>query len=239
MLTIKQEKYEKRNDPVVENNVYDAKIVSFKAFSINDREGNSVDKIMVLAEITEPGFEGIQVPGFTFANFRPSIRSTINLRRWCEALGAKFPENDQEEWSFDLDTLVGRPCKIKTEQYTGFDRRNNTQMVKCKITDIMSAVKKAPVTVQAQAPTTQATVQQAAQAQEVAMSRAFAQTVAPSYPQAVAPTVVAAPAPAPQPVVPQPAPQPVQTPVAQPVQQTQPTTGTVVNNNGGSEESPW
>lgn len=236
MLNVKNEKYEKRNDPVVENNVYDAKIVSFKPFTINDREGNIIDKIIVVAEITEPGFEGIQVAGFVYANFRPSVRSTVNLRRWCEALGAVFPANDQEEWSFDLDTLVGKPCKIKTEQYMGFDRRNNVQVTKCKITDIMSAFKKAPI--QNQVPNTQATVQQAAQAQEVAMSRAFAQTVAPSYPQAVAPTVVAAPAPAPQPVMPQPAPQPAQAPVAQPVQPAQPTTGTVISNKG-SEESPW
>ena len=239
MLSIKNEKYEKRNDPVVENNVYDAKIINFKPFSIMDREGNSVDKIMVLAEITEPGFEGIQVPGFVYANFRPSLRSTVNLRRWCEALGAQFPENDQEEWSFDLDTLVGRPCKIKTEQYMGFDRRNNVQMSKCKITDIMSAVKKAPVqAVPTAVPNTQTTVNQAAQAQEIAMSRAYAQTVASastpasSYVQpAVAPQVQAAPAPAPQPVQ-----QPVQTaqPVQQPVQ-----TNTVISNNKGSEESPW
>lgn len=247
MLSIKNEKYEKRNDPVVENNVYDAKIINFKPFSIMDREGNSVDKIMVLAEITEPGFEGIQVPGFVYANFRPSLRSTVNLRRWCEALGAQFPENDQEEWSFDLDTLVGRPCKIKTEQYMGFDRRNNVQMSKCKITDIMSAVKKAPVqAVPTAVPNTQTTVNQAAQAQEIAMSRAYAQTVAPSYPQAVAPTVAAAPAPAPQPVIPQPVPQPVVTQVApapepyvsSPTVEPTPSTGTVINNKG-SEESPW
>jgi hypothetical protein len=79
-------------------------------------DGQDKDVIEFIFTITDDDsdFEGVEVSGI--ATLVPRLTPKSKLRQWIEAMtGQKLTDGE----SFDLDTLIGKPCRVLTENKEG------------------------------------------------------------------------------------------------------------------------
>lgn len=103
-----------------------------------------VDSLRYLAEketilfrfkLTTAGFENSVVAGFCGAHWKPSTRTSANLRQWCINLGINVVSGKEED--IDLDTLVGRECRVIIQGYT-----SKAGEQRCKVTNALPKEKR-------------------------------------------------------------------------------------------------
>lgn len=93
------------------------------------------ENIIFRCELTSEGFEGTVIPGFCGAHWRPSTRTTANLRQWCINLGVDVQKGSES--SIDLEKLVGSKCRVIVQEYT-----SKAGEQKCKVSNILPFQKK-------------------------------------------------------------------------------------------------
>lgn len=112
-----------RRDELVPDGEYTAKIQSIKL----SKDGQNV---IFRCELTTAGFENTVIPGFCGAHWKPSTRTTQNLRQWCINLGANVV-NGQED-NVDIEGLQGKECRVIIQTYT-----SKMGEQKCKVSNIL------------------------------------------------------------------------------------------------------
>ena len=109
---------------------YTAKIARIRMTKDNET-------VMFICSITNEGYDNMEVTGFARANWnKPSGRTTANLLQWCKNLGAEIV--DGQEDLFDIETLVGKQCRIITQSYV----KKSTGESAVKVSNILPLSKK-------------------------------------------------------------------------------------------------
>lgn len=101
-----------KQDDLVPDGEYTAKILKIQPTKTGDN-------LMFRCAITTEGFNNTTVLGFCGAHWRPSNRTTANLRQWCINLGLNVVKGQEE--AIDLEELIGKECRIIVQGYTGKD----------------------------------------------------------------------------------------------------------------------
>lgn len=114
---------ENKQDNLVPDGEYVAKITSIKL----TRDGENV---VFRCAIQTEGFDNIVVPGFCGAHWKPSTRTTQNLRQWCINLGANVVKGHENE--IDLEGFIGKECRIIVQSY-----KSKAGEDKCKVSNIL------------------------------------------------------------------------------------------------------
>ena len=114
---------ENKQDNLVPDGEYVAKITSIKL----TRDGENV---VFRCAIQTEGFDNISVPGFCGAHWKPSTRTTQNLRQWCINLGANVVKGHENE--IDLEGFIGKECRIIVQSY-----KSKAGEDKCKVSNIL------------------------------------------------------------------------------------------------------
>lgn len=117
----------KRNE-LVPDGEYKAKIE--RVFLSNEGK-NVVFRCKILTE----GFDNTTVAGFCAPHWRPSNRTTANLRQWCINLGVNVVEGQED--SINIEELAGKECRIIVQQY-----RNKQGEDRCKVSNILPLEKR-------------------------------------------------------------------------------------------------
>lgn len=168
-----------RNDTLIPDGEYEAKIQ--KVFLSNG--GNNV---VFRCQILTEGFDNTTVAGFCAPHWRPSNRTTANLRQWCINLGVNVVDGQEDQ--INIEDLAGKKCRIIVQQY-----RNKQGEDRCKVSNILPFEKRVntqakmqqkPAGLYIPANNTAQEKQQVAPAQQVAQQPTYVQQPAPAPVQA-------------------------------------------------------
>ena len=163
----------KRNDILVPDGEYKAQID--RVFLSNG--GNNV---VFRCKILNDGFNNTTVAGFCAPHWRPSNRTTANLRQWCINLGVNVVEGQEDQ--INIEDLKGKECRIIVQQY-----RNKQGEDRCKVSNILPLEKRV---------NTQPKIQQKPAGLYIPSSDTAQAPVQKSEPVTAAATVQSTPAPA-------------------------------------------
>lgn len=112
-----------KQDELVPSGEYTAKIVKVSL----SRSGETV---IFRCAITTDGFNNVVVPGYCAPHWKPSNRTTANLRQWVLNLGVQLVPG--HEGDVDLEALAGKDCRIFVQEYT-----SKTGEQRCKVSNIL------------------------------------------------------------------------------------------------------
>lgn len=115
----------------VPDDVYKAEVVGLQEKQM-EWEGVLQDKIEITFKILDDtDFEDVEVRGL--ATLPGALTPKTKLRAWAQAvLGRELSESETE--LFDLDTLIGKTCRVRTVQKEG--RKGGTFT---NVTDVLPA----------------------------------------------------------------------------------------------------
>lgn len=125
-------------DDLVPDGEYTAKIVGVK----QTRDG---ENLVFRCALTTEGFNNTIVAGFCGAHWRPSNRTTANLRQWCINLGMNVVSGHEAD--LNLEELVGKECRVIVQSY-----KSRAGEDKCKVSNILPFDKRTPVKLAIQNP---------------------------------------------------------------------------------------